>query len=42
MATVAKREGVTVWIEVDGRRIGVSPDTRPSTDRKDDDSELRL
>lgn len=26
MATIAKREGVTVWIETaDGRKIGVSP-----------------
>lgn len=26
MATIAKREGVTVWVEVDGRKFGVSPD----------------
>lgn len=26
MATVAKRENVTVWVEIDGRRFGVSPD----------------
>ncbi|NTH65309.1 hypothetical protein G6L33_15740 [Agrobacterium rhizogenes] len=25
MAQIAKSEGVTVWIEVDGKRIGVSP-----------------
>ncbi len=26
MADIAKSKGVTVWIEIDGRRIGVSPD----------------
>lgn len=26
MADVAKSKGVTVWIEIDGRRVGVSPD----------------
>ncbi len=26
MAKVAKSQGVTVWIEIDGKRIGVSPD----------------
>lgn len=26
MATIAKRENVTVWVEIDGRRFGVSPD----------------
>jgi hypothetical protein len=26
MAKIAKRDGVTVWIEVNGKRIGVSPD----------------
>ncbi|MDJ1632309.1 hypothetical protein [Rhizobium rhizogenes] len=26
MAQIAKREGVTVWIEKNGQRIGVSPD----------------
>lgn len=26
MADVAKAKGVTVWIEINGRRVGVSPD----------------
>ncbi|NTG73236.1 hypothetical protein G6M02_07820 [Agrobacterium rhizogenes] len=26
MAKIAKRDGVTVWVEVDGKKIGVSPD----------------
>lgn len=26
MADVAKSKGVTVWMEIDGRRVGVSPD----------------
>lgn len=26
MADIAKSKGVTVWIEIDGHRIGVSPD----------------
>ncbi|MDW9726353.1 hypothetical protein GOB91_29335 [Sinorhizobium meliloti] len=26
MADVAKSKGVTVWIEINGRRVGVSPD----------------
>ena len=26
MADVAKTKGVTVWIEINGRRIGVSPE----------------
>jgi len=26
MAMIAKRENVTVWVEIDGRRFGVSPD----------------
>jgi hypothetical protein len=26
MANIAKRENVTVWVEIDGRRFGVSPD----------------
>lgn len=26
MADIAKSQGVTVWIEIDGRRVGVSPD----------------
>jgi len=25
MAKVAKLEGVTVWVEIDGRKVGVSP-----------------
>lgn len=25
MAAVAKRTGMTVWVEVDGRKYGVSP-----------------
>jgi len=35
MADIAKSKGVTVWIEIDGRRVGVSPDIqdihRPAT-----------
>lgn len=26
MAMIAKEQGVTVWIEVNGKRVGVSPD----------------
>jgi hypothetical protein len=26
MAKIAKRDNVTVWMEIDGRRIGVSPE----------------
>lgn len=26
MATIAKSEGVTIWIEINGQRVGVSPD----------------
>ncbi|MDW9843562.1 hypothetical protein GOB05_27000 [Sinorhizobium meliloti] len=26
MADVAKSKGVTVWIEINGRRVGVTPD----------------
>lgn len=26
MAAIAKSQGVTVWIEVNGKRVGVSPD----------------
>lgn len=26
MATIAKSEGVTVWIEINGQRVGISPD----------------
>lgn len=37
MATIAKREGVTVWIEApDGRKIGVSPNI-PNTHRQKTD-----
>lgn len=25
MARVAKLEGVTVWVEIDGKKVGVSP-----------------
>ncbi|MGZ9718748.1 hypothetical protein [Rhizobium miluonense] len=25
MAKVAKLEGVTVWVEIDGKKVGVSP-----------------
>lgn len=34
MADVAKSKGVTVWIEINGRRVGVSPDIPTSTDKK--------
>jgi len=42
MADVAKLKGVTVWVEIDGRRVGVSPDIqdtpKPATvDLKPDD-----
>jgi hypothetical protein len=26
MAKIAKSDGVTVWVEVNGKRVGVSPD----------------
>ena len=26
MAKVAKLDGVTVWVEIDGKKVGVSPD----------------
>ncbi|MDX3926789.1 MAG: hypothetical protein QHC90_13420 [Shinella sp.] len=44
MADVAKVKGVTVWVEVDGRRVGVSPDIPAihKPDRIDPDEELRL
>jgi hypothetical protein len=38
MATVAKSHNVTVWVEIDGRRVGVSPpgaDTRAPIDIDD-------
>ena len=34
MASIAKSENVAVWIEIDGRRIGVSPDHPPRPDEK--------
>lgn len=42
MADIAKSKGVTVWIEVNGQRVGVSPDiqdtSKPATvDLKPDD-----
>ncbi|NRQ14603.1 hypothetical protein [Ensifer sesbaniae] len=42
MADIAKSKGVTVWVEIDGRRVGVSPDIqdihKPATvDLKPDD-----
>lgn len=35
LADLALEKGVTVWIDVDGKRIGVSPDTdtKKKTDR---------
>ena len=44
MAKVAKRDGVTVWVEIDGKKIGVSPDI-PTNHRRDDiedDEEITL
>lgn len=35
MARIAKRDGVTVWIEIDGKKIGVSPDI-PAIHKQDD------
>lgn len=38
MATIAKREGVTVWLETaDGRKIGVSPNIPDNHKAKPDD-----
>lgn len=34
MADVAKSKGVTVWIEINGRRVGVSPDSQSVTSEK--------
>lgn len=34
MADVAKTKGVTVWIEINGRRVGVSPDI-PAVHKED-------
>ena len=34
MAKVAKRDGVTVWVEIDGRKIGVSPNTPTAPEPK--------
>lgn len=44
MATIAKRENVTVWVEIDGRRFGVSPDIQSKSKRDDldDIEEIRL
>ncbi|WP_162895192.1 hypothetical protein [Rhizobium terrae] len=44
MADVAKAKGVTVWIEVNGRRVGVSPDIPKihSPDELDVVEEVRL
>ncbi|MCZ3377486.1 hypothetical protein [Rhizobium sp. AG207R] len=44
MAKVAKRDGVTVWIEIDGKKIGVSPDI-PANHREREiaeEEEIRL
>ncbi|GAC1042319.1 hypothetical protein [Rhizobium sp. SG526] len=40
MAKVAKRDGVTVWVEIDGKKIGVSPDI-PAIHKKDDVEPIR-
>lgn len=37
MAKVAKSQGVTVWIEIDGRRVGVSPAGTDSNSPVDND-----
>jgi len=44
MADVAKAKGVTVWIEVNGRRVGISPETRAPRDEAsiDEIEEIRL
>jgi hypothetical protein len=34
MADVAKSKGVTVWIEINGRRVGVSPEIPVATGTK--------
>ncbi|MBP2238091.1 hypothetical protein J2Z31_004618 [Sinorhizobium kostiense] len=34
MADVAKSKGVTVWIEINGRRVGVSPDIQSAISEK--------
>lgn len=34
MADVAKSKGVTVWIEINGRRVGVSPDIQGTASEK--------
>lgn len=36
MATIAKREKVTVWVEIDGRRFGISPETTEANQKKVD------
>ena len=35
MAKIAKRDGVTVWVEIDGKKIGISPDI-PVIHKSDD------
>lgn len=35
MAAVAKRTGMTVWVEVEGRKYGVSPPTDDNKSKKD-------
>jgi hypothetical protein len=45
MASIAKTQGVTVWIEtIDGRRVGVSPDIPKGVKHDDIDQaeEIRL
>lgn len=44
MADIAKTKGVTVWIEINGRRVGVSPDIPKihNPDEVDEVEEVRL
>ena len=44
MARVAKREGVTVWMEIDGKKTGVSPDVSANSRQEEiyDDEEICL
>jgi|UniRef100_A0A6H1ZB83 hypothetical protein len=44
MADIAKAKGVTVWIEMNGRRVGISPDTSAPRDYAaiDEIEEIRL
>lgn len=37
MAAVAKRTGMTVWVEVEGRKYGVSPPAVDKRSKIDDD-----